>query len=123
MREFSFEKLDVWKQSKKFIIDIYRTTKNYPQTEKFGLISQLRRAALSISSNIAEGSSRKSAKDQRRFYIIAYSSAIEVLNQLIISRELSYLSEEDYFRLRIDIEKITAMTNRLHDSTSKRINA
>lgn len=87
--EYSFEKLDVWKKAKDFVVRIYKVTADFPEEEKFGLISQLRRASVSISSNIAEGSSRTSPDDQGRFYIIAYSSAIEVLNQLIISTDLN----------------------------------
>ncbi len=122
MKEFSFEKLDVWKHSKDFTLMIYRTTESFPVTEKYGLSSQLRRAAVSVSSNIAEGSSRKGAKDQSRFYVIAFSSAIEILNQLIISNELKFLSDENYKQLRDELETITAMLNRLNESTYERRN-
>ena len=114
--KYSFEKLDVWEKSKDFAVKIYRITKSFPKEEKFGLISQLRRASISIGSNIAEGSSRTTAKEQSRFYTIAFSSAIEVLNQLIISKELKFLDVEDYIELRSDIEQITAMLNKLHRS-------
>ena len=119
MKEFSFEKLDVWKRSKDLTLMLYRATESFPDTEKYGLTSQLRRAAVSVSSNIAEGSSRKGAKDQRRFYVIAFSSAIEVINQLIISNELKFLSDENYKQLREELETITAMLNRLHKSINK----
>ena len=122
MKEFSFEKLDVWNKSKDFTLKVYNVTKSFPDEEKFGLVSQLRRASVSVSSNIAEGSSRKGAKDQSRFYVIAFSSAIEILNQLIISNELKYLTDENYKQLREELEKITAMLNRLNESTYKRIN-
>lgn len=119
MKEYSFEKLDVWKKSKDFTVNIYQVTANFPSAEKFGLVSQLRRAAVSVSSNIAEGSSRTSNKDQARFYIMAYSSAVEILNQLIISKDLEFLSEGNYKELRSDIEDITAMINRLHKATNR----
>jgi four helix bundle protein len=115
--QYSFEKLDVWKKSKDFAVKIYRATQSFPKEEKFGLVSQLRRASVSVSSNIAEGSSRTTANDQARFYTIAYSSVIEVLNQIIISKELNFMSVENYTMLRSDIEEITAMLNRLHRST------
>ncbi|WP_409029146.1 four helix bundle protein [Gracilimonas sediminicola] len=115
---YSFEKLDVWKKSKDFAVKIYRVTQSFPKEEKFGLVSQLRRASISVSSNIAEGSSRTSGKDQGRFYTIAYSSTIEVLNQLMISKELQFLTVEAYNELRADIEHITAMINRLHNSAT-----
>jgi four helix bundle protein len=117
--QYSFEKLDIWNKSKDFAVKVYSVTKSFPNEEKFGLISQLRRSSISISSNIAEGSSRTSSKEQGRFYTIAFSSTIEVLNQLIISKELEILSIEDYQDLRDDIEHITAMINRLHNSTQK----
>ena len=117
--KYSFEKLDVWEKSKDFTVKVYRITKSFPGEEKFGLISQLRRASVSVSSNIAEGSSRTSLKEQGRFYNIAYSSAIEVLNQLIISKELELLTVDDYQNLREKIEHITAMLNKLHNATKK----
>lgn len=117
MKEFSFEKLDVWKRSKEFTIKIYKATNSFPDTEKYGLVSQLRRASVSVSSNIAEGSSRRGIKDQGRFYVIAFSSAIELLNQLIISNELKYITDELYIELREELETITAMLNRLHKTT------
>jgi len=119
MKEYSFEKLNVWKTSKDFTVKIYQLTANFPDTEKFGLVSQLRRAAVSVSSNIAEGSSRKTSNDQGRFYIMAYSSAVEILNQLIISKEMDFLTKGDYKELRSEIEDITAMINRLHKSTMR----
>mgnify|MGYP002761087687 CR=1 FL=1 len=117
MNKFSFEKLDVWQKAKEFTLDIYRITSAFPKEEKFGLVSQLRRASVSVSSNIAEGSSRTSSKDQARFYIIAYSSSVEILNQLIISKELGFVNHEKYEQLPSDIGHITAMVNRLHKST------
>ncbi|HLR77367.1 MAG TPA: four helix bundle protein [Balneolaceae bacterium] len=86
MGRISFEKLDVWQMSREFTAAIYEITSKFPAFEKFGLTSQLRRASGSVSSNIAEGSSRATAKEQGRFYNLAYSSAVEILNQLIISR-------------------------------------
>ncbi|PAU93179.1 four helix bundle protein [Aliifodinibius salipaludis] len=117
MGKFSFEKLDVWQKSKDFTVKIYQITSEFPPTEKFGLVTQLRRASISVSSNLAEGSSRTSNKDQARFYIMAYSSAVEILNQLIISKDLDFLSEEVYKELRSEIEHVTSMINRLHKAT------
>ncbi|MDZ7717096.1 MAG: four helix bundle protein [Balneolaceae bacterium] len=117
MGKFSFEKLDVWQKSKDFTVDIYKVTSDFPKSEKFGLVSQLRRASISVSSNLAEGSSRTSSKDQRRFYNMAYSSAVEIINQLIISKELEFIDSDIYENLRNEIEHITSMINRLHKST------
>jgi len=118
MKTYSFEKLDVWKKSLEFAVKIYKVTKSFPSEEKFGLVNQMRRASISIGSNIAEGSSRKTRKDQGRFYTIAYSSAMEILNQLIISRELNMIDQSIYEELRSDVEVITAMLNRLYKSTN-----
>lgn len=118
--KYSFEKLDVWNKSKDFAVRIYRIKSEFPKDEKFGLISQIRRASVSVSSNIAEGSSRVSGKDQGRFYSIAYSSAIEVLNQLMISKELNFLNDKDYEKLRADMEHITAMINKLYNSVQNK---
>lgn len=117
MKTFSFENLDVWKVTVDFITALYKVTEKFPDTEKFGLVSQMRRASVSIASNIAEGSSRNSAKDQARFYNIAYSTTIEVLNQLIISNKLKMLTDEEYHQFREELERITHMLNKLHKST------
>lgn len=119
MKEFSFEKLDVWKLTKEFTVKLYKATQDFPDSEKFGLVSQLRRATISISSNIAEGTSRKGKKEQARFYEIAFGSSIEVINQLIISNDLNFLTNEKYVQLREEMETITAMLNRLHESTKR----
>lgn len=110
---YSFEKLEVWIESKNFTKSIYLVTSKFPETEKYGLISQLRRASISICSNIAEGSARKSFKDKAHFTTMAFSSAVEVLNQLIICCELDFMSENEYFKLRGDLESITNKLNAL----------
>lgn len=116
---YSFEKLNVWKKARDFTVTIYKVTSNFPSDEKFGLVSQLRRACVSIASNIAEGSSRNSRKDQNRFYTMAFSSSVEVLNQLIISKELEFINDETYHTLRDELEHMTAMINRLHSPRKK----
>ncbi|MCH3884933.1 four helix bundle protein [Tenacibaculum aquimarinum] len=119
MKVYSFEKLMVWQESKNLVKDIYRLTKSFPSEERFGLISQLRRASVSIASNLAEGTSRKTNKDKAHFTTISFSSAMEVLNQLIISKELNFLSEKDYILVREKLEKITNMLNALRNSQLK----
>ena len=115
MYVFSFEKLEVWLEAKKFSKMIYDITSNFPDTEKFGLTSQLRRASISIASNIAEGSARKSYKDKAHFTTMAFGSAVEVLNQLIISFELNFVSEVNYLKLREKLESITNKLNALRN--------
>lgn len=79
MKVYSFEKLEAWQLARRLAIWVYKTTAKFPEEEKFGLISQMRRAAIAIASNIAEGTSGISAKDQSHFSAISYSSAIELL--------------------------------------------
>jgi four helix bundle protein len=119
MAKFAFEKLDVWNLPVDFTLNMYEATNSFPAEEKYGLTSQIRRAAVSISSNLAEGSSRNTPKDQRRFYNIAYSTSIEVMNQLIIANKLNYILENEYLKLRKELEQITRMINSFHNATKK----
>jgi len=116
--KYAFEKLDVWQKSRVLATEIYTVTKSFPADEKFGLTSQIRRATISISSNIAEGSTRLSSRDKSRFYEIAYGSLIEVLNQLIISVDLQFLKPVDFTRLRNQLDEISRMLLALHKSTN-----
>jgi four helix bundle protein len=113
---FAFEKLDVWKLAKDFSIEIYKLTKKFHREERFGLMSQLNRAAISVASNIAEGSSRKSKKDKAHFYQIAYGSLMEVASQLIIVRELGFMADQDYASLRTKLHEISNKLNALYKS-------
>jgi four helix bundle protein len=120
--KYSFEKLDVWNLSKEFVKHIYNITRKFPDEEKFGLVSQLRRAGISIVSNIAEGSTRLTPKDKARFYQIAYGSLIEIIAQLIICKELNYISEDDIKSLKICHDEIANKLNSLHKKTIRRFN-
>ncbi len=113
---FSFEKLNVWVNSKELVTKIYKLTRNFPDEEKFGLTNQLRRASISIASNLAEGTSRQTNKDKAHFSTMAFSSLMEVLNQLIIAKDLNYISDSDFKNLRTHIEKISNMLNALRKS-------
>ena len=107
-----FKELLIWKKSRLFCSKIYSITSTFPHDEKFGIINQLRRAAVSIPSNIAEGSSRNSNKDFARFLEIAIGSAYEVETQLLISSDLGFLNEENTTELINMLEEITKMTSR-----------
>ncbi|MCF7561426.1 four helix bundle protein [Sabulilitoribacter multivorans] len=115
MHTYSFENLDVWKESIKLAKNIYNQTKFLPDDEKFGLISQMRRSSVSISSNIAEGTSRLTKKDKAHFMTMAYSSTLELLNQVIISKELEFISEENYKNIRFEVESVTNKINALRN--------
>jgi len=114
--KFSFERLEVWQDARKLANMIYEHTKSFPDNEKFGLTNQMRRAAISVSSNIAEGSSRISTKDQAHFYQIAFSSLMELLNQIIISSDLKYLDELSEEGFRTQIDKVANKLNALRKS-------
>ncbi|MBL7047532.1 MAG: four helix bundle protein [Candidatus Marinimicrobia bacterium] len=89
-----FTEMPVWQQSLELLIRIYKTTKNYPSDERFGLISDMRRSANSIAHNIAEGFGRYEPKDKTRFYKISRGSANELISQLLVSVALSYINEK-----------------------------
>jgi four helix bundle protein len=116
MKTYSFENLDVWQCSRKFAVAIYSITKIYPAEEKYGLISQMRRAAISISSNFAEGSAKHTGKEKARFTETAFGSLMELLNQIILSYDLEFIQEEEMNRLRVIVDEIAVKSSRLRDS-------
>ena len=116
MKVYSFEKLEAWKHARRLTVWTYKATARFPEEEKFGLISQMRRAAIAIASNLAEGTSRITSKDQCHFSTISYSSTIELLNDLIISTDLLFLNEPDYQEGRNLIEKQTFLISQLRKS-------
>ena len=120
MYEYNFEKLEVWKFSIQLAKKIYEITKTYPDIEKFGLVSQIRRAVVSISSNVAEGSAKQSLKDQARFTEMAFGSLMEILNQIILSFKLKFIKEKDYVDIRDYIENLSRQLNALKKSQLKR---
>jgi four helix bundle protein len=91
----TFEDLIVWQKSRELSLYIYTITKNYPTEERYGLVSQMRRAAISVSSNIAEGFARQQVKDKEHFYVMASASLSELLSQLIVSCDLEYISQNE----------------------------
>ena len=119
LRVFAFERLDVWNRSLDLVEWIYDVTSSFPNEEKFVLTSQIRRSAISVPSNIAEGVHRRSEKDKIHFLNIAYSSLIELLTQLIIAKRLGFLDEALYVEGRKLIQAITAMIQGLARSFSK----
>jgi four helix bundle protein len=96
MPKFRFYDLEIWKRSVEYAQEIYRITRSFPEEERYGLISQLRRASISISSNIAEGSSRSSDIDFARFIEIAYGSLMESVSQLCVSLKLGFVARQDF---------------------------
>jgi len=113
-----FKDLEVWKLSRTFCKDIYLTTSKFPDYERFGLTNQLRRASVSITSNIAEGSSRSSNKDFSRFLEIAVGSAYEIETQLLISSDLGFINNEDLELLITKLDIIVRMIVRFRSTLS-----
>jgi len=92
----NFTDLNAYKEAHKLVLIIYKVTNKFPKEERYGLINQMRRATVSITSNIAEGFSRNTIKDKCQFYTLAQGSLTELQSQLLISRDLSYLTREDF---------------------------
>jgi four helix bundle protein len=111
--QYSFEKLEVWHDARELTKTIYEVTKGFPGDEKFGITNQMRRSVISVSSNIVEGSYRSTAKDKSNFMTIAYSSLMELLNQTIASLDLKYINEDQYTKIRSQIEKVSNKLNAL----------
>src|SRR5690625_4733582 len=105
--------LEVWKKAVNFVTDLYKLTQDFPKEELYGLTSQMRRAAISIPSNIAEGSARQGNKELVQFLYIALGSVVELDTQLIIARNLSYINEEKFIQLIVKLEEIAKMLNGL----------
>jgi four helix bundle protein len=113
---FNFEKLETWQEAIQFADLVYQVTRRFPDAERFGLTNQMRRAAVSISSNIAEGCSRSSRTDYSRFVEIATGSVFEVVSQATIGRNQGFLSEEGYQQLYQTAEKQSRMLSGLRKS-------
>ena len=109
-----FTKLRVWQEAHKLTIQIYIVTKKFPSDERYGLTSQLRRAASSIGSNLAEGCGRNSDKDLARFVSIAQGSAFEVRYQMILAKDLDYISPAEFSRLENQLLSISRMLTSFH---------
>ena len=115
-KQFRFEKLDVWRKAITFARAIYDATNSFPAAERFGLRSQIRRAAVSISANIAEGSGRQTKKDFANFLSIAYGSTMEVVSELELAFSLGYVSIEQRRSLRTHAFEIAGMLTALKKS-------
>ena len=110
---FRFEKLAVWSKAVEFADRVYVATRTFPTEERFGLSSQMRRAAVSISSNVAEGSSRSSDTDFGRFVEIAYGSVMEVVSQTFIARRQAFISDPDFNDLYDRADELARMLSGL----------
>ena len=108
-----FEKLIVWQKGIALVKEVYRLTKMFPKEEQYGLTSQMRRAAVSIPANIAEGKGRSHKKEYRQFLYIAQGSTFEMMTLTIVATELAYLTKEEIQNLQSLLSEITAMLRSL----------
>ena len=121
--KYSFEKLEVWNVARNLVKIIYLQTDNFPEKERFGLSSQMQRAAVSIVSNITEGVSRNSVKEKIRFVELAYGSLMELYCQLYVSVDLDYLTPNTFTLIKAEIDKIANKANALKRSFIKQLNS
>ncbi len=112
----NFTDLVAWQKGHEVVLEIYRMTKQFPKDELFGLVSQMRRASVSVTSNIAEGFGRKTLLDKGHFYTMAIGSAYELQNQCFICRDLQYACKEDVDFLQSRLVEISKMLNGLISS-------
>ncbi len=106
---FSFKNLKVWQKARVLTVEVYRLTKNFPKSEEFGLTSQIRRAVISVASNLAEGSGRISAKDKAHYTTISYGSLMEVACQLQLAFDIGYIDEYALEAMNKMIEELSKM--------------
>jgi four helix bundle protein len=117
---FGFEKLDVWQKAIDYAGTIYQVTRGFPNDERFGLANQLRRSAVSVSSNIAEGSSRSSMTDFSRFLEIAYGSLLESVSELMVARKQEFVDVRVYDKLYNEAEQVAKMLSGLRRNIQKK---
>lgn len=106
---FAFQKLETYQQSKEFVKEVYSLINTFPDTERFALCNQIRRAAVSIPSNIAEGVSRISDKEKGHFIEISYGSLMEVLCQMEISADLGYIKADQFKEIEVKTERLSKL--------------
>lgn len=121
--EYSFQKLKVWQEAKRLVVDVYHLLDSFPKFEKYALCDQIRRAIVSVPSNIAEGSGRRSLKEQIHFLEIAYGSLMETYNQLLIAIDLTYITEESVETIKPSIDAVAKMINGLSNSYEEKLEA
>ena len=119
---YHFEKLEIWQKAMSFVNGLYEATKYFPLDEKFGLINQICRSAVSVPANIAEGSGRNSKKEFIQFLMIARGSLYETVTLLMIAKKREYLGESKYDELSKEIEAINMMLSKLISSCRSSLN-
>lgn len=114
--EYQFEKLNAWQESRKMVLAVYQLLKKFPSEERFALCDQLRRAAISVPSNIAEDNGRMAVKEQIHFLEIAFGSVMEIYCQLQLAVDLGYISDEDFKQVKPLIYNTSKLISGLRSS-------
>jgi four helix bundle protein len=110
---FRFQKLDVWRKATSLASLVYEVTRRFPESERFGLVSQMRRAAVSVAANIAEGSGRTSRRDFARFLDVAYGSLMEMVSHASIAADQQFIPPEEFDRIIIGADEVARMLSGL----------
>ena len=121
VRRFSFENLDVYNTARELVVSVYKLQNTFPKEERYALGDQIRRSAVSITSNIAEGCGRNSIKEKIHFIEIAFGSMMESFSQLQNAQDLGYISEADIDGLRPTFNKVAALLSILRKSYEKKL--
>ena len=119
---YAFENMKAWQEARKLVVEVYHLLDDFPKFENYALCDQIRRAIVSVPSNLAEGSGRISVKEQLHLYEIAYGSLMEAYNQLIIAADLKYIGDNNLKELEPQIDVVARMLNGLRSSLMKKLN-
>lgn len=119
--DFTFDKLEVYQKARKLVKQVYLLIKNFPNEEKYALCDQIRRAVISVPSNIAEGCGRMSIKERIHFIEISYGSLMELYCQIQLACDLEYISEEQFTKISQEIEEVARMLSGFRKSMLSRI--
>ena len=119
---FSFEKLEVWQEARRLVVDTYKLVRNFPKEEKYAMGDQIRRAVVSVPSNIAEGAGRLAIKEQIHFLEIAYASLMELYCQLQIAVDLGYITSEELQLVKRKVFTTPKLISGLHTSKVAQLN-
>ncbi len=117
----SFRDLEAWKRGHSFVLEVYRLAEKFPQKEQFALTSQICRAAVSVTSNIAEGFARSSHKEKLHFYAISLGSLAEVQSQLLIARDIRYITDDEFNTIELRAEEVGRILGGLVKKTRSHI--
>ena len=123
MKKYNYKDLDLYKAAKELVLNVYALLRKFPKEEQYALCDQLRRAVISVPSNLAEGSGRYSVKEQIHFLEIAYGSLREVDCQLDIAKDLGYISDEELQNVENQLEKVAALVAGMRNQRSASLNA